>query len=177
MYEYRVKRRNKTAAVTVALASAAAAICFASGVLLSQIRSVTEVLGLLFSAFAILVAGRYLLRDHVYAVRESEETGTTLTVFELQGRRSTVVCRIALSDVSALLVETPDNRRALRPRVKETKRYDYCADLCPSRSTYLFFEDGDRTHSVRLEPDERLEGLLLALCSEESGEGKDADKN
>lgn len=161
MYEYKAQRRNKAAAVTTLLSSLAAAVCLFGGSLLGSLKGIAEIIGLFALAFAVLVASRYLLKDYVYSLEEAENGDVDLTVTELQGKRRVTVCRIELSAVEEILTETPETRKAMKERLKGMKRYDYCADLVPSRSLYLLFRDRDETVSVRLIPDERMERILL----------------
>ncbi len=163
MYTYKAKRKNKAAAVTVALSSAASAVLLLLGPLFGVLRAYSEVLGLVVLSFAILVAGRYLLKDFVYMLGETEDGDCEFTVIEVQGKRRTAVCRIALSEIDGAFVETPEERGAIKERLRETKRYDYCPDLLPYRSLYLLFSDRDRAVSVRIEPDEKMEELILRL--------------
>lgn len=160
MYEYKARRGNKRAAMITLLSSGIAAICLLCGTLFGSLRGIAEIIGLFMVAFAILIASRYLLKDYVYRLEMTEEGRVDLTVTELQGRRRITVCRIGLDEIGEILVEAPETRKEVRARLKEMKRYDYCVDLSPTRSLYLIFSDGDRTVSVRIVPDERMEKLL-----------------
>lgn len=165
MYEYKVKRKNKAAAITIAFSFAVSAICLFGGRFSGSFRSVTEIVGLLAFFFAILIMGRYLLREYIYSVEKTENGEVDLTVVEVQGKRRTTVCRIGLSEIKEILFEDPVSRGAVRKRLKPMKRYDYCIDLSPSRSIHLLFSDGDRAVAVRLEPDERMKALIVQLSS------------
>ena len=165
MYTYRPKRRNKTALLLTAVLT----LIFASGLICAgfagSFRYLLEFLSVSSGAGALLIAGRYLLKDYVYLIRENDLEYDFIVV-ERQGKRRKTVCRIGVSEIKGIVRETPQNRKALSARRKGMKQLNYCVDLGRCDSVYLFLtEDGTET-AIRFSPDETLESILKMLSSQ-----------
>lgn len=164
MYDYIPKRKNKKAATYTALFSGLAAIAFLCGGYLGDYRYIAELAAVFSMAVAILLAGRYLLKDYVYSLKETED-GVDFIVVEVQGKRRSVVCRIGVEEIRETVKETSETREAVAARLKGVKKYDYCLDISPESALCVFFDDRGNETAVRFMPDEKMEGLILSLLA------------
>lgn len=115
-----------------------------------------------FLTVAIVVVGRYLMRDYVYRIEpsENEPTETDFVITERYGRRSTVVCRIALSEIRRAERATKETLQAFSAEKKNGRVYHYTAEMKPRDLCLLTVENGDGICRMRISADD---ALLLAL--------------
>ena len=127
--------------------------------------------GLFLVAAIVIVAvySRYLASSFTYTV--SCETGVFLVV-QKKGRRLCTLCRMDLRALYRIrLFEAQDALDAGR-----CDRYSYCMNPSPEISYLMFFHDGERTATVRVEVDAAFLALLEeivaanALRTSEDGE-------
>lgn len=105
-YEYEPKPRlGREAAVAVAFFVVAVALYGLPTAAKLPYPVLFQLAAVACLAAGVLVTVRHLLRSYRYRVAPSADGETELTVTERYGRRSTVVCRMALCDL--LRVERP----------------------------------------------------------------------
>ena len=169
IYTCKAKRQNlKAAAVTATFTVAFLCDLFLLPFpLFLPYRHVMEFLLAVFAAFAVTVAGRYLLREYRYILTENGE-GVDFVVTEIQGKRKRTVCRIALSDIRETADERRDNRKALNEKCRSMKRYDYCIDLGAREAFRILLSEEKHEVSVRLSVDDGLKTHLAALLKNKS---------
>ena len=168
------------------IAMAISAVCFAVALVgiygsqaISFYPAVLQMIGL-----AALVASIYMLSraqvKYVYSIepddRNPEEDD--LVIARLQGKRRTVVCRLAVKDVCEIDLATAENQKELASKYHADTVHNYCPEILPARSAYLHFEDvapgtvlsatEEETTApsvrivIRISPDETLLQLLRA---------------
>lgn len=181
MYEYRAKRKNKTAVLLTALFT----LLFATGMLymtLSEVyRYAVEFLTVLSAVLALAVAGRYLLVDYLYVVREDGTGVPEFLVVEQKGKRNKIVCRLSVSEITETVRETPEVREALKARFHAAKHHNYCVDIGYNGAVCLFLSEDEAETAIRISPDEHLLSLLRAFSSEfrktEAAEHESSERN
>lgn len=115
---------------------------------------------------SVMLLSRYLLRDYVYCVEPRNgipEAPLDLTVTEALGRRSTVVCRIALSDIREAVRITAENRKVLAAQIKGKRVFVYTPEMSPLDCLLLTVEDGESVYFVKICADEALYSAILGL--------------
>jgi hypothetical protein len=173
------KPQNRIAMTISAVCFAVALIGIYGSQAVSAYPVVLQAIGL-----AALVASIYMLTraqvKYIYAI-EPDDTNpeeNDLVIARLQGKRRTVVCRLAVKDVREIDVATAENKKALADKYHGDVVHNYCPELLPARSAYLHFEDmapgtvlsatEDETQLpsvrivIRISPDETLLQLLRA---------------
>lgn len=121
-------------------------------------------LALLPLFLAVLIASSCLLRDYVYRIEENECGEEELVVLERRGQISRVSCRIVLSQISSVLEDTPQNRRAVRDAVARPIFYTYTARIFSKERYLILLREPDGRACVSILADqgllERLKSLL-----------------
>ena len=158
MYSYKVKRANKAAeAATLALFMLAVMffIMSATGV---WIRSVLQLIMLVFLVLAIMVADRYLFSSFEYVI--NDKVGDyDFVVLRHSGKRTNTVCCLSLSLADTFTVV---NKGDTPPRTVGPL-HDYTGTLFAPECAFVTFPEEKVT--IRIEPDERLKRLLPRLMS------------
>jgi hypothetical protein len=173
------KPQNRIAMTISAVCFAVALIGMYGSNMTTFYPSVLQAIGL-----AALVASIYMLTraqvKYVYSIepddRNPEEDD--LVIARLQGKRRTVVCRLAVKDVREIDVATAENQKELASKYHADTVHNYCPEILPARSAYLHFEDvapgtvlsatEEETTApsvrivIRISPDETLLQLLRA---------------
>ena len=108
----------------------------------------------------IMLVSKCLLRNFVYRVSVCESGAwqgrPELTVFERYGKRSAVVCRIALSDIAEITAVTEENRHKLAKTLHGATVYRYYSELFPTSEYLLQVHCGDETAYIRIIADQAL---------------------
>ncbi|MBO5269408.1 MAG: hypothetical protein J6B77_01395 [Clostridia bacterium] len=160
--------------LTAATALASATLLTVAWTLDPTVKNLCLLFGALFLEISVLLAGRYLLRDYFYALFDSDGS-VDFVVVEQKGKKRSVVCRIAVSDVRTLVASKKE--RDAFAEGESMRNYDYCMDIGAKGAKYLcLIEDGKRV-SVKFTPSERMTELLNALIhpSEVNGEASDGE--
>ena len=167
IYEYKPKRKNKTALLlTAATALASATLLSVAWTLDPTVKNLCLLFGALFLEISVLLAGRYLLKDYFYALFDSDGS-VDFVVVEQKGKKR--------SDVRTLVASKKE--RDAFAEGESMRNYDYCVDIGAEGAKYLcLIEDGKRV-SVKFTPNERMAELLNALIhpSEANGEASDGE--
>ena len=163
MYEITPQKSNKKAQYlsTILLISAFAAMVFSSASWLAY-RSVMQIIALLAMAVAVMLMVRYNLSTYTYAIVTSEDGGYDLTVTEIKRKSRITVCRISLSGIESAVIVDASNKKEITERAKKYKRFNYCVDLNPERSVYLFAEECGERLALRLSFDQKLFDIISA---------------
>lgn len=106
----------------------------------------------------VYVATRYLVVSYTYTVSQS---GGVFTVTRTQGKRITCLCRLNLTSLCRVRPMRPDDAAD-----RSGDRYSYCVSCRPETSYLLFFREGDRRATVRLEPTPEFADLLTRIAEE-----------
>ena len=169
IYDYRPKRKSKTALFLTALLLLVSATALALA--WSQIALYKNLLifvGALTLEISVLVAGRYLLKDYSYAVMDTDES-LDFVVFERKGKKQSVVCRVALDGCCALF----ESYGECSTYLKDTpfRRYDYCIEIGAKDARVLLIRDDDHYAAVRFMPNDRMTVLLQTFARRENCDG------
>ena len=116
----------------------------------------------LFTA-AVLIMVRYLMRDYVYCVEtDADGMDAELVIVETMGKRRTVVCRVAVTDIVGIFSATDvANLKKLKP-MKAKGIYRYLSQMKSENSTFLEILDDGKSSFLEIEtiPD------LIAMLQE-----------
>ena len=159
IYAYRPRRKGRAALLLVGASFFVFLVAITYSVIFGEARYVLEPIALVSLAVAVLILGRYLLKDYIYSI-EDGKVGPDLVVVEWQAKRRRTVARVALTDVTEVARETADTRRAIRRRMREGRSYDYVIDLGARDALVVFLTEDERKVAIRLSYDRRLEELL-----------------
>ena len=162
MYAYRPKRKNTKAALLIAVLILISSVGFLFAFLNENAPYIVEFTALAAAAVAVLLAGRYVFREYIYAV-EARGSGFDLVITELRGKAHKVVCRIDISDATEIVRASADTKRRLASRAKHMKHHDYCVDLGADDACYLFLSEEGKEVSIRFSPNGKLEELLRSM--------------
>ncbi len=157
---YTPKRKGKlpeilTSGCFVLMAMSLVFLCLSLGN-----RTVMELLFLVSAAVAVYTMTRYLTRTFIYRVEQMEYGDATVPVFTVtqkNGRRLTCLCRLDLTTLYRLRPYTKSDDE----KATDLTRYRYCNSPNPDPSYLLFFQDGDKRVSIRVE----LEGEFLSCLT------------
>lgn len=121
---------------------------------------------LIWQALFLVAAGvltffyvRYFSITYTYTISLEHHT---FLVVQQKGRRLTTLCNL---DLAGLYLVRPYTI-ADDDSASQENRYSYCASFRPQESALLFFDDGERKVSVRVETDEFFMEQLLAVAGQ-----------
>lgn len=164
MYEYAPqpeKRRERQLALCLIIIGTASFVSsfFGKNVLFLLFRCLSYVLLMT----ATVIVGRYLNHRYSYRVAPREDgdlLGNDLTITEYMNKRTRVVCRISVSDITKIERVTGENRKEIFKTARGNRIYRY-TDRMGYENTYLLWvEDGEQTVCLLILADERLRSLL-----------------
>jgi len=167
MYEYIASSEKRRAPRLILL-------FFLGGMALMLLPSVLSVpfqwafqlVGLCLFTAAVYLVTRYMTKSFLYRVFPDDDGRMDFSVTELRGKTRCMVCRIGLADIrEAVMVDarSKEEMAEVKKRIKAEKLrcYDYCSDLSPTLSCYLFVrEQSGEPLVIRIMPDEKLFKLL-----------------
>lgn len=152
-------------------ASAVVTACFAVGIGLVYSASFIPVLPYLFQtlgiavlAIGIFLTTRYIIRRYAYSVVKIGEGDYDFVVNQIQGKKSTVVCRINADEITDFFefdgtlpakYKNGDGKRIVR--------FDYCQNIFGDKAYYIFAEINEGKVGVKFAPDEKLVDIIQSL--------------
>ncbi|MBR5453469.1 MAG: hypothetical protein IKV54_05250 [Clostridia bacterium] len=158
MYNYKVKRANKAAEALAAALLLLAVMFFIMSAAGIWIRSVLQLIMLVFLVLTIMVADRYLFSSFEYVI--NDKVGDyDLVVFRHSGKRTNTVCRLSLSLAGTFTVV----KRGETPPRAVGQLHDYTGTLFAPEYAYITFPEENVT--LKLEPDGYLKKLIPELMS------------
>ena len=163
MYEYRSNERKTLETITAALLLLfSTATIGASGFFEPPVSSLLRLFAAVGFLVAAWVAASTLGRSYVYRVVPSDRANGSLdfTVTERSGKRTRIVCRIAVCNVEQVLSRR--EARGERRGEQDSERRVFCyTGRFFSREEYrLTVRDADGESLIRICADERLVSLL-----------------
>ena len=108
-------------------------------------------------AIALFCAAIFLVARHQeqYTYRLEPDAwggeGSDIVVTQKKNRQHITVCRLGVSDVRRIDVQTADNAAALKQAYANVRVHSYCIDVRPASSVYLTFDDGGNEVVIRLQ--------------------------
>ena len=119
-----------------------------------------QILSVFCFAAAILLISMCLLRRYDYVLKQTENGKVDFIITEYYGRRTTVVCRVSLSDISSVLPLTNETKEQYKALKKQGTHYSYTG-LLFDEPRYLVEMQAHGEHVfVRICADETLLKLL-----------------
>ncbi len=175
MYEYIPQKTDKTAGKLIILFLAGGFGLMFLTVLIQGIpfRWAFQFLAIGLLTEAVLLVTRYVTRSFVYRLEENEEGETELAVIEITsgGKKQTVVCRLAMSQIKKIDRFTREEEKAVSKAVHERKEkrriFDYTVDLHLERAIQIVAEEYEEAVTVRLNDDERLYEIIRSKLTAE----------
>ena len=164
MYEYaprNEKRRERQIALCLGIVGMASFVAsFLDKTLLFFLFRILSYVLLVTTA---VIVGRYLSRRYSYRVAPREGgdiLGNDLTITEYVNKRTRVVCRISVEDITKVERVTGKNCKAVFKDARGNRIYRY-TDCMGYENTYLLWTvDGEETVCVLILADERLLSYL-----------------
>ena len=125
---------------------------------------VFQLISICMFGISIFLVSRYVMKNYIYAVI-STEGGNDFTVTELQNKKKTTVCRIAVSNIEKAVVIEQGNKSgedAIKALIKQGKykRFNYCADIFDEKCIYLLADECGERVAIKLSWGEKLEAYL-----------------
>lgn len=158
IYEYRPPRGNGKARLATALLLLASLIAFAGAALLPAYPFILQCVGLCLLIPVIQITARYLVVQYLYRLREREDGTVDFEVFSYRGgARMQLVCRVALSEITAAKPLDAANRASPR----EMRRFTYHPDMRPDSGLVLSVTNYDGDCEILLAPDAYLTEVLM----------------
>ncbi len=164
MYEYSFipEGKNKYAQLLCLLGFAAGLGFFYTANLLSP-PFIYQTLGVCFLVLAIFMATRYLVKQYAYSTTDRGLEGYDLVINEINGKKSTVVCRISIDEITDFL---PAHRKT----GKELRRdkplcFNYCPEMFPKGAYYVKASLPEGVALIKFCPDEKMIKILKTLMA------------
>lgn len=123
-----------------------------------------QTLSVVMLCIAVYIATAYVLKEYTVEVYFPNSTGSDmakkpdLAIYEQRGKRRITVCLISLSEVEYIEILTDENKKEIREKVKNMKRYRYNTFFCQRKFIHIVTNDGI---SVSCTYDD---GLYCELC-------------
>lgn len=162
-YEYTPDNKNVAEKVLAGLALVLAAACFGVSRLDGiPYPAIFQFVAVAFLAAAFVIANKSILRSYTYTVTEPDEAGEReFLITEHYGRRNTAVCRVTLSQVTAVCAVAAGEKAVIR----ETERaanviYRYLTPLFPRDFLLVTLQTGDAVTLLRIPAEKGLESAL-----------------
>ncbi len=163
MYRFSPKRSNKIALLLATFSLIASVIFVGTPIAFEGMAfaGVSQTLGVMSLALAILVITRYFTKSLVYEIREDSEGLPDLCVSEYQGKRGVTVCRISLAGIERVEICADKAKKAeLAGEGKGRKVYSYFADIAPDKYICVFATECGEELVIKLAFDDRLFEIL-----------------
>ena len=161
MYDYQPPRKNAKAKILCLLLFAASAVAFVGSVFVPAYPIILQSIGIFLLVPCIQILGRYVVLRYLYRVRPYEDGSADLEVYTYRGGdRMQLVCRVALSEITATAPLTSENKKPPHG----LRRYNYCPDIGPADALVLSVTNGDGDCQILLTPDEMMRAMLENAC-------------
>ncbi len=161
MYDYKPTRTNAKAKIAVLICLAASAIAFVGGGTVPKYPSILQCIGLCLLVPVIQITARYLILQYLYRLRQQDDGSVDLDIYTYRGgARMQLVCRVGLSEITAVAPLTAANKRSPHG----VRRYNYHPDLKPTAGLVLSITNGDGDCEILLAPDAHLTEVLTAAA-------------
>ena len=163
-YEYDPKPAKKREKLAVgAMLIVSAALFGISQIPNLPFPSLVHLLMIFVLVGMVMLITRCLMRHFVYAVVPSERGALgerDFVITEYYGRRITVVCRIATSEIVEITRLTRENREQIKKTLQGRRVYTYTAQIWGEDFYLLTVADGEECFSIRILADEMLLNAL-----------------
>jgi hypothetical protein len=176
LYKQTIIKKNTAGKITALLTLPCGAILFITANNLPSYAAIVQCVGVLLIGASIFIASYYLLRSYTFSVEmakaeedESFAEQYDLIITENKGNRHFKVCHLSVSDISAVRVVEPDNKKQIQSERKRMKRYTYNTEYAPSRQIEIVATVSDEELSILITYEEDLFRVLNSFLKEEKG--------
>lgn len=160
-YTYTPNKQNKYALfLSFAHFFAGFALLYLSKLLPSPF--IMQIISVALLSVGILLTTRFCVRKYVYSIIKTED-GYDFAVNEIQGKKSTPVCRFAFDNVTGFDEATKKGTFPPSARKRGVSRYDYCPDLFSNGAYILLFSLPEGPGAVKICPDGRMIASIKSL--------------
>ena len=159
----RIKPKNKNGVVLFLSSLTLGTFLFVFSTALESYRGVVGLFALAFIVYALYVFTKYVSREYCYDITTYDEP--MLVVRQLVGNRSTTMCRVSLSDISEIILETREMRAAHKTPQGYLK-YNYTLTLGNIETVRAVVKSRYEKCEIVLEGTAELAELLDAYVNE-----------
>ena len=162
-----LKNRGAKASAILSLVGGAVAYLAASGENIPY-PWILQTVGVALFTYSIYIATAYLFKRHTVVIEpagepdEDDESGYSLLIFEMSGRRERKVCDVPTSRIDFLRVVTPENKKEVARDRKNKDKYTYDAQFAAQRRIEIAITSGGEVASILLTYDEDVLNALLS---------------
>lgn len=160
--------------VCILLAAAFVMLILSSTDLLPSYRSVMQLGALVIITVALVVWCRYLLLHYTYSIEEDRSGIYTLIVYQTQGRRSSAMLALPLTDVFSVETLSSEELKKKEGSIseeaangkKKLRKYNFLSTISPNEVMLMLSVKRESVTEVVLEPNAEfaaeLESCILA---------------
>lgn len=161
MYAYRPNFQKKKEKLLVWFLTALGFILYiTSRVPGAPVPGILQILGVFCLAGMILLVSMCIKRRYDYVLEQNENGKIDFTITEYYGRRTTVVCRVSLSEVCSVLPLTKETEEKYKSLKKQGTHYSYTGILFDEKRYLVEMQAHGEHFFVRICADETLVKLL-----------------
>ena len=165
MYQYQPKRKNKIASALLLTFALVAVILLGLSVTLDSYIGILQLGVVICLSVDVLIFMMYFRRSFIYRIVKYDNSyAPDLTVSEVAGKDSIVLCRLSLDNLLSIEKSSQKAKRKLG------KHHNYCVDIAPRDAYILRFEECGEKIAVILSPDEAMLSIFENYLSKNSQE-------
>ena len=161
--------KNNAAKISAALAVAGGALVFILTTAVKEIPfpGVAQFIGLLLVAYAVYIAGAYLLRSYTFIIEPSDdddaELDHDLIINEQRGKRALKVCHVSVKKIEFIRIVDSQNKKEVSKDRKAKDKYTYDAQFAASKRLEIAIKGGSEEASMLVTYDDELIQALLTV--------------
>ena len=169
MFKKAIIHKNTSAKISALLCLlCGAALFFLAGNGMVAIPVLAQAISIILIVAAVYIAAAYLLREYTYSIEPNAKVGEDeefedkydIIIHERKSNKQVKVCHIELSDVTAINIIDPKNRKKIRSERKNMKRYTYDTKFAASMQIEIRAVIDDEEYSIIVSYDEELLAAL-----------------
>ena len=161
MYAYRPKFQKKKEKLLAWFLTALGMILYITARIPgAPVPGILQILGVFCLAGMILLVSMCVMRRYEYVLEQNEDGEVDFIITEYYGRRTTVVCRVSLTDVRSVLPLTKETEEQHKALKKQGSHYSYTGLLFDEKRYLVEMQAHGEHIFVRICADEALLKLL-----------------
>ena len=129
-----------------------------------------QTVGVCFLVLAIFMATRYVVKQYAYSTTDRGMAGYDLVINEVGAKKSTVVCRIAIDEITEFVPAGKGVGRKLRR--DKPFCYNYCSEIFSRDAYFVKASLPEGVALIKFCPDEKMVGILNTLLGQNGSEAK-----
>ena len=160
---------NKAAKISAVISIAGGVLVFILTTAIKDIPfpGVAQFIGLLLVAYAIYIAGAYLLRRYTFIIEPSEDEDTEpdhdLIINEQKGSRKIKVCHVSVKKIEFIRIVDSQNKKQVSEDRKAKDKYTYDTQFAATKRLEIAIKSGSEEASMLVTYDEELVKALLTV--------------